>query len=133
MDLRLNFIATDEWRKMLKNSWYVSTQQKNVFRFSQEYFSSIKYAVKNYRFSDFCNTKSKTKVNLHRKFVREGYRWNRFSTNTLHKKWSSPLRISSVNVTKSAVSTFTEEILKGKLYFLCSDTCYCKSSFTGCF
>ena len=36
----------------------------------------------------------------------------------LHKKWSFPLRISSVNVTKSAV---TEEILNGKLRFLCSD------------
>ena len=32
--------------------------------------------------------------------------------NVLHKKWSFPLRISSVNV--------TEEILNGKLYFLCS-------------
>ena len=34
---------------------------------------------------------------------------------TLHKKGSFPLRISSVNVTK-----FTEEILNGKLHFLCS-------------
>ena len=43
----------------------------------------------------------------------------------LHKKWSFPLRISSVNVTKSAVSsgfvTFTEAILNGKLHFLCSE------------
>ena len=41
----------------------------------------------------------------------------------LHKKWSFSLKISSVNVTKSAVScsfTFTEEILDGKLHFLCS-------------
>ena len=42
------------------------------------------------------------------------------------KKWSVPLMISSVNVTKSAVSadlvTFTEEILNGKLHFLCSAT-----------
>ena len=36
---------------------------------------------------------------------------------TLHKKWSFPLKISSVNVTKSA---FTDEILNGKLHFLCS-------------
>ena len=37
---------------------------------------------------------------------------------TLHKKWSFPLRISSVNVTKSAgnLVTFTEEILNGKLF-----------------
>ena len=38
-----------------------------------------------------------------------------------YKKWSCPLRISSVNLTKSAVSadfvTFTKEILNGKLYF----------------
>ena len=33
---------------------------------------------------------------------------------SLHKKSSFPLRISSVNV------TFTEEILNGKLHFLCS-------------
>ena len=35
---------------------------------------------------------------------------------TLHKKWSFPVRISSVNVTKSAVSWgfgYTEEILNG--------------------
>ena len=43
----------------------------------------------------------------------------------LHKKWTFPLRISLVNVTKSAVScdlvTFTGEILNGKLLILCSD------------
>ena len=47
---------------------------------------------------------------------------------SLHKQWSFLLRISSVNVTKSAVFcgfgadlvTFTEEILNRKLYFLCS-------------
>ena len=43
---------------------------------------------------------------------------------TLHKKRSFPFRISSVNVTKSAVScglfTFTEEVLNGKFHFLCS-------------
>ena len=42
---------------------------------------------------------------------------------TLHKKWSFPLSISSVNVIKSAVPynlvTFTEEIGNGKLHFLC--------------
>ena len=42
----------------------------------------------------------------------------------LHKKWSFSLRISSANVTKSAVNCsvfiFTEETLDGKLHFLCS-------------
>ena len=47
----------------------------------------------------------------------------------LHKKWSFPLRTSSVNVTKSEETcvfdhinliTFTEETLNGKLHFLCS-------------
>ena len=43
----------------------------------------------------------------------------------LHKRRSLHLRISSVNVTKSAVSgTFTEEILKEKLHFLCSGICF---------
>ena len=36
------------------------------------------------------------------------------SQKSLHKKWSFPLRISLVNVTKIA-----EEILNGKLHFLC--------------
>ena len=40
------------------------------------------------------------------------------------QKWSFLLRISSVNVTKSAgncdLVTFTEDILNGKLHFLCS-------------
>ena len=44
--------------------------------------------------------------------------------NTLHKKWSFLLRISSVNVTKCVVSSgfvlFTEKILNGTLHFLCS-------------
>ena len=43
---------------------------------------------------------------------------------SLHKKWSFPLRISSVNVTNpqetADLVTFTEEILHGKLHFLCS-------------
>ena len=34
----------------------------------------------------------------------------------MHKKWSFPLKVSSVNVTESAVSTFTEEILNRKLH-----------------
>ena len=43
---------------------------------------------------------------------------------SLHKKWSIPLRISSVNVSKPQFSAnlviFTEEIHDRKLYFLCS-------------
>ena len=43
---------------------------------------------------------------------------------TLHKKWSFPFRISSINVTKSAVSCgfdhIYQKILSGKLHFLCS-------------
>ena len=43
---------------------------------------------------------------------------------TLHKKRSFPLPISSVNVTKSAGNCgfghITEEICKGELHFLCS-------------
>ena len=41
---------------------------------------------------------------------------------SLHKKRSFPLRISSVNVTKSAgnLNGKSKEILNGKLYFLCS-------------
>ena len=42
----------------------------------------------------------------------------------LHKKWSFPLRISSINITNSAANcglvTFTEKILNGKLHFFCS-------------
>ena len=43
---------------------------------------------------------------------------------TLHKKWSFPIRISTVNVTKSAVNRgfghIYWEILNGKFHFLCS-------------
>ena len=46
------------------------------------------------------------------------------STFPLHKKWSFPLRIYSVNVSKpqfpADLVTFTEEILNGKLHFFCS-------------
>ena len=42
----------------------------------------------------------------------------------LHKKWSFPLRISSVNVPSTQfpadLVTFTEEMFNGKLHFLCS-------------
>ena len=38
----------------------------------------------------------------------------------LHKKWSFPLRISSVNVEAADLATFAEEILTVKLHFLCS-------------
>ena len=54
-----------------------------------------------------------------------------FSHRTLHKKWSFPLRITSVNATKSAgtwrdLVTFTEEILTGKLYFFVQwNACFC--------
>ena len=43
---------------------------------------------------------------------------NNFSSQkrALHKKWSFPLRISSLNVTKDFV-TFTEEILNGNFIF----------------
>ena len=43
----------------------------------------------------------------------------------VHKKWSFPLKISSVNVTipqfAADLVTFTEEIFNGKLHFLCSE------------
>ena len=49
-----------------------------------------------------------------------------FAHITLHKKWSFPLRISTVNVSKFAETadlvTFTKEILNVKLRFLCSIT-----------
>ena len=47
------------------------------------------------------------------------------SYNPQHKKWSFPLRVSSVNVTNlqfpANLATFSEEIFNGKLHFLCSD------------
>ena len=50
---------------------------------------------------------------------------NKLAIYPLHKKWSFPLKISSVNVTKQQFSTdlvtFTEEILIGKLQIFCSD------------
>ena len=43
----------------------------------------------------------------------------------LQKKWSFPLRISSVNVIKSAVSLITE-LLKWKVFLLCRDKVWAK-------
>ena len=51
---------------------------------------------------------------------------------SLDKKFNFALRIFSVNMTKSAgvhLFTFTEEILKRKLYFLCCDRTYFKKPF----
>ena len=46
--------------------------------------------------------------------------WNKHKS-SLHKKWSFPLRISSINVIKSAVYFgFGEEIFNRNLHFLCS-------------
>ena len=47
---------------------------------------------------------------------------------TLHKKWSFPLRISSVH---EDLVTFTKEILNGKLHFVCSVSLL--FVFLGCF
>ena len=50
-----------------------------------------------------------------------------FLRSSLDKKWSFPLKISSVNVAKSAGNsrfvTFTKETFNGKLHFLCSSYC----------
>ena len=48
----------------------------------------------------------------------------RFTFLLLQKKWSFPLKISSVNMTKPDLIIFTEEILNGKLHFWCSVKCY---------
>ena len=49
----------------------------------------------------------------------------RFLVDILHKKWSFPLRISSVSGPKSGenfgFATFSENILTEKRHFLCSD------------
>ena len=44
-------------------------------------------------------------------------------TEALYKKWSFPLRVSSVpNLQETAdLVTFTEKILNGKIHFLCSE------------
>ena len=48
-----------------------------------------------------------------------------WSLETVLKRWSFLLRISSVNVTKQQETvdlvTFTEKIFNGKLHFLCSE------------
>ena len=55
------------------------------------------------------------------------HRWRKQLTKTAQKKWSFPLTISLANVTKSTISCgfglISEEILNGKLHFLCSVSC----------
>ena len=48
------------------------------------------------------------------------FEWNQCYWNSLHKRWSFPLRISPVNVTKSA-GNCKWKLLNGKRHFLCSD------------
>ena len=74
-----------------------------------------------------CTLKTPKKATAFQRYrkLKIGLKWIYGNNNTAQKKSSFPLRISSVNVTKSAVSsyqmvTFTEEILNGKLHFLCS-------------
>ena len=46
---------------------------------------------------------------------------------TLHKKWSFPLKTSSVRPNPQKIAdlvTFTEETLHGKLHFLCCVNCF---------
>ena len=56
----------------------------------------------------------------------------KFSKNTLHKKVSLPLRVSSVNVTRSARNCgfghITKEICNGKHYFLWNDNKWTKKT-----
>ena len=50
--------------------------------------------------------------------------WKYKGVQTMHKKLSFSLRISSVNVTESARNCgfgHTEEILNGKVHFMCSE------------
>ena len=55
------------------------------------------------------------------KLIHEKYEnLNVDSDTTLHKKWKFPLRVSSGNEKTVDLVTFTEEILNGKLHFLCS-------------
>ena len=65
---------------------------------------------------------------LRAKFVNNTiFHWS-YSHERLHKKWKFPLRISSVNMTKSLETsdlvTLTEEIFIGKLHFLCRERYY---------
>ena len=69
----------------------------------------------------FYSKRLNNKINsIHEKSLRITYQ-----DNTVRRKWSFLLRISPVNVTKSAVSgklvKFTGEILNGKFHFLCTD------------
>ena len=57
---------------------------------------------------------------LHHRCLIVSHKRLRYVHNYLHKKWSFPLRISSVNVKSFTEVTFTEEIVNGKLHFLCT-------------
>ena len=86
---------------------WISRGQRELFRWKKKHFPQFFkcfLSVKNWKIADI-NFKT--------------------SIDTPHKIWSFPIRISSVNVTKSAVfwgfgHTYWR-ILSGKLHFLCSD------------
>ena len=85
--------------KFTVNQFYMNTNQWKDLQM----YTSVQFFLKNYL-----------------------YKYHKAQKIALHKTWSFPWRISSVNVTKSTGSCwfgpFAVEILQGKLPFLCSDT-----------
>ena len=83
---------------------------------TQTHFSSIFRFYNSWKFQ-------KTKVSIGLKWINSALIETYWYLTYCTKTWSFPLRISSVNMTKSAdadLVTFTEEIFNVKLHFLCS-------------
>ena len=79
----------------------------------------------------YCVTKIYDLATIHSKMPVLQHFLNFLRNSTLfaiHKKWSFPLRISSVDVINTQETadlvTFTEEIFNGRLHFLCSGAYY---------
>ena len=93
-----------------------STAQKMKFPF-KDFFSKYNQ-IRNYRsaYIYWRNPYWKTSFFVQCMF----FKLLKHSMVTLHKKWSFPIRIFSV----ADLVTFTEEILNGKLHFLCVSNTY---------
>ena len=128
---RFSFLIRLRTPFLIEHVWWLLLSKLPMFHISSACMYKNSHNLRNYvtrhihKFVDLLEETGSALLSVKVKIV----------TITLHKKWSFPLRIFSVNVTKPQFPhiywrnpdpadflTFTEEILNEKLHFLCSVT-----------
>lgn len=114
-------INTLYFLKMTENSAALSTDLANNFLEAEE--SKTQYKEPTLKNIQAENRQSNNKMMQILKYMKSG-RLSLKRNQALHKKRRFPLRVSSVNVIKSALSSdlvaFTDQILNRKLHLMCS-------------